>query len=384
MALSYKFRGSFANLWMPVTEEFLETLRKAYPTIFDVFETFNFETIRQKITTKVNAWCAPVLPDGRRGCLSNRGRRPEDVLLMFKICLIQRLLGCSDAEMECRMNTDLSLRYLLDFDPNSAIYKAPSQKTIWKYRDIFIQSGVFEEFNLDTMAAIAAQPLVESDDARVIDSSFVEAPIQRNTREENQAIKDGDGDKLWLDQPRKKCQKDIDARWTQKGGKRFFGYKLHIKISAATKLILSAIITAANVHDSQVIAPLLNATDAWKTLYADSGYRGQEQEAIVRFFGMTPCFCERAYRGHPLSAEQKNENTKKSSVRCRIEHTFGFIENSMGGSTVRSIGMKRAVGLQHLTVLAYNLHRLSQLVRGKAIVPVTLRLNEAQQDLSPG
>lgn len=52
----------------------------------------------------------------------------------------------------------------------------------------------------------------------MIDASFVLAPKQRNTREENKQIKQGKGGDLWKDKPRKKSQKDIDARWTKKAG----------------------------------------------------------------------------------------------------------------------------------------------------------------------
>jgi len=42
---------------------------------------------------------------------------------------------------------------------------------------------------------------------------------------------------LWNDQPKKKRQKDIDTRWTQKGGQKYFGYKDHAKIDTKSKLI---------------------------------------------------------------------------------------------------------------------------------------------------
>ena len=44
----------------------------------------------------------------------------------------------------------------------------------------------------------------------MIDASFVLAPKQRNSRAENNQIKQGKGSDLWKDKPRKKCQKDID------------------------------------------------------------------------------------------------------------------------------------------------------------------------------
>ena len=64
-------------------------------------------------------------------------------------------------------------------------------------------------------------------------------PRQHNTLEENKQIKDEEGDGLWKDKPHKKCQKDTDARWTQKGGVDCFDYKNHIKSNAKSKLIIS-------------------------------------------------------------------------------------------------------------------------------------------------
>lgn len=52
-----------------------------------------------------------------------------------------------------------------------------------------------------------------------------------------------------------------------------------------------------------------------------------------------------------------------SSVRSRIEHAFGFIEESLGGSVVRSIGLIRAKFNITLTSLVYNICRLGQIVQ---------------------
>ena len=53
-------------------------------------------------------------------------------------------------------------------------------------------------------------------EGQMIDASFVLAPKQRNSREENEKIKKGEGKELWNDKPQKKNHKDIDARWTRK------------------------------------------------------------------------------------------------------------------------------------------------------------------------
>ena len=78
----------------------------------------------------------------------------------------------------------------------------------------------------------------------------------RNTREENKTIKKGEGNSLWNDNPHKKCHKDIDARWTKKGGEAFCDYKNHAKVCRKTKLIMGYDTTSASVHDSKLWAVL--------------------------------------------------------------------------------------------------------------------------------
>ena len=38
----------------------------------------------------------------------------------------------------------------------------------------------------------------------------------------------------------------------------------------------------------------------------------------------------RAFKNKPLTDTQKESNTRKSKVRVRVEHVFGFMENSYG------------------------------------------------------
>jgi hypothetical protein len=56
---------------------------------------------------------------------------------------------------------------------------------------------------------------------------FAYAPKQRNTREENALIKEGQTPAQWLEpeHKRKLAQKDVNARWTSKGLERHYGYK---------------------------------------------------------------------------------------------------------------------------------------------------------------
>ena len=47
--------------------------------------------------------------------------------------------------------------------------------------------------------------------------------------------------------------------------------------------------------------------------------------------------------------------------RSRVEHIFGFMEMSMNGMYIQSIGIKRATGIIGLMNLTYNMFRKIQL-----------------------
>jgi hypothetical protein len=71
--------------------------------------------------------------------------------------------------------------------------------------------------------------------------------------------------------------------------------------------------------------------------------------------------CEKGYRNKPLTEEQKANNTEKSRFRSRVEHIFGFMEMSMNGMYINSIGIRRAAAIIGLMNLTYNMFRKIQL-----------------------
>jgi IS5 family transposase len=92
----------------------------------------------------------------------------------------------------------------------------------------------------------------------MVDATIVPVPKQRNSGDENEAVKAGRIPGAWDNKPAKLRQKDRDARWTKKHGKSFFGYKNHVNADAKHKLIRRYEVTDAAVHDSQKLDRLLN------------------------------------------------------------------------------------------------------------------------------
>ncbi|MEI9897115.1 MAG: hypothetical protein WDN28_25445 [Chthoniobacter sp.] len=64
-----------------------------------------------------------------------------------------------------------------------------------------------------------------------------EAPRQRNDREQNRRIKEGERPEEFDRQPAVGRQKDSEARWTKKNEEVHYGWKNHVKADAQTKLI---------------------------------------------------------------------------------------------------------------------------------------------------
>ena len=60
---------------------------------------------------------------------------------------------------------------------------------------------------------------------------------------------------------------------------------------------------------------------------------------------------------------QKESNRKKSKVRCRVEHVFGYMEQSMRGLVFRGVGIVRAKANIAMTNLVYNMCRLAQIIK---------------------
>jgi IS5 family transposase len=180
-------------------------------------------------------------------------------------------------------------------------------------------------------------------DTVIIDSSMVEVDRPRNTKEEDEAIKEGKVPEEWKKETnrKKKAQKDMDARATFKHGRSYFGYKNHLAIDAESKVIVSSKTTPASVHDSQVCKDLIDKEA--KQVYGDSAYVGEPIAKELKEKcgnGVILHMNNRAYRNRALTAEEKETNRECSRIRARLEHIFGWMKMLFKNTQVQSIGLK--------------------------------------------
>ena len=199
-------------------------------------------------------------------------------------------------------------------------------------------------------------------EGKIIDASFVDVPRQRTSREENEEIKQGKVPESFQQNENRMEQKDVAARWAKKSEAGHDGYKNHVKADRTPKLIEDYDVTDASVHDSQVVEDLVETGDG--IVHADSAYTGDAIETILEEHGVTGEICEKGSRNHPLTTAQKKRNRKKSNIRVRVAHMFGFMTNTMkDGLNMRWIGMSRITAGIGLLNLVYNLARYEQILR---------------------
>lgn len=289
---------------------------------------------------------------------SKGGKPPFDPVLMFKVLVLQKFHGLSDDATEEQIFDRTSFKNFLGLRIGDDI---PDAKTLWDFKQRIEAEGregsrkLFEAFG----SILEGKGLLAKEGS-IIDASFVEAPRQRNDREQNQRIKEGKRPEEFDKNPAVGRQKDSEARWTKKNNEVHYGWKNHVKADLKTKLIIKASTTAASVHDSQVFKDLLDGKD--QAVLADSAYHSAEHEAHLIELDAQEFLMRKGTRGKPLSEEEKQTNHSISRMRVRVEHIFARMAQ-MGADWCRSIGLKRATQHNHLSNLVYNMDRYACLVR---------------------
>jgi IS5 family transposase len=300
--------------------------------------------------------CTETKPEERQ---SNAGRKPYDTILKFKIVVLQSLHNLSDEQTEYLIRDRLSFMRFLDLELEDPV---PDATTIWLFREALAEAGLIDQLFARFGQHLEAEGYIARG-GQIIDATIVSVPKQRNTKEENEAIKAGKTPEGWEKQPAKNAQKDKDARWTKRNDESLYGYKNHVGVDKAHKLIRKWDATNAAVHDSQKLDDVLDLSNTGKEVWADSPYRSVQIEVGLKEKGLQSRIHRRAARNRPLSERQKSANTTRSKVRARVEHVFGHQQSSMGGKIVRTIGIVRARFKIGMMNLGYNIRRLVQLER---------------------
>lgn len=266
---------------------------------------------------------------------SERGGRPNcDVILMFKILILQQWYGLSDLEVERQMADRISFMAFLGFpDP------FPDSRTIWLFKERMAETG--------------KQEMVWAELQRQLDAMGLQ--VKRGTVQDATFIEADPGSSKKLRGENAKTRRSRDGTWAKKGSESHFGYKLHQKTDIDYCLIREIETTTASLHDSQV-----DLSVEGEPVLRDRGYFGVKAKGID--FTM-----KRRTTDLPLSELDKERNRLISVLRSPGERPHAVIKRVFGAGSVLVTTVKRVGVKMMVTAFAFNLYQLCTLKNARII-----------------
>jgi IS5 family transposase len=260
---------------------------------------------------------------------SERGGRPNfDVILMFKILILQQWYGLSDLEIERQIADRLSFMGFLGF-PDTI----PDSRTIWLFRDRMAKEGkdksVWGELQrqLDSKGLKVRRGTIQ-------DATFIEADPGSSKKPRGEDAE---------------TRRSRDGTWAIKGNELHFGYKFHSKVDLDFGLIRDIETTTASLHDSQV-----DLSVEGEVILRDRGYFGAKTKGID--FTM-----KRRTTEKPLEEIDKERNRLISRLRSPGERPFSVIKRIFRAGSVLVTTIPRVGVKMVATAFAFNLYQLCTL-----------------------
>jgi IS5 family transposase len=266
------------------------------------------------------------------------GRPPFPTEPMVRVLLIQQLNRLS----------------VQRFDGLRTSSQIPDRTTTWTFKERLIQPGASESV-FDAVNRQLSRHGYIARGGQMIDASIAQAPKQSLCKEEKAIASEGAMPADW--KPAKRHQKDMDARWTKKHGKSYFGYKVSANADKRYNLVGRIKVSRASEHYTTHFAGVLDTANTNRDILAGKGSADGEREARLSKQGWRMHIQRKGSKDKPISEAQHRRNHRIAKTRARIEHVFAGLAQ-MGGKTLRPIGLARATLHLNWKVAAYNLQRL--------------------------
>lgn len=269
------------------------------------------------------------------------GRRPIGLERMLRIYFMQHWYSLSDPGMEEALYDSRAMRDFAGIDLGTEA--APDESTILQFRHL-MEARDFGAELLRLVNVHLAEKGLKIARGTIVDATIINAPS--STKNQN-------------------GERDPEMHQTKKGNQWYFGLKAHIGVDSDSKLVHSSVVTAANVHDSQVLADLLHGDET--RVWGDSAYTGQT-DVIAEHAPKAQDFThKKGRRNAPLTEDDKRKNRTKSKVRAKVEHVFRVLKCQFGFTKVRYRGLAKnanhlfaAFALVNIVLSKRRLLRLSQ------------------------
>ena len=278
----------------------------------------------------------PLLSDLRSG---EMGRPPYPALSMLKALYLQALYDLSDPRLEQEFCDRLSFRAFCGFALDA---RTPDETTICRFRQAAAAEGVLERCFAEINRQLDAKGLMLKK-GTLMDASIVAATHKPPKKEAG----------MGAPHPR-----EPGADWTNKNGKSFFGYKLHVGVDEGSGLIRKAVFTPARIQDHEVAEALVSGDE--RAVYADRIYDSKARRAGLKALRIKDRIMHRRHRYMPaLPRWMAARNRLIARRRAPVESIFSAMKRLYGKRRTRchSLAANAADFLAFVTV--FNLRRAS-------------------------
>src|SRR5262245_444655 len=269
-------------------------------------------------------------------------------LPLFKALLLQQWYGLSDPQLEEALADRISFRRFIGF---SMMEPVPDHSTLWRFREALGRSGLAEHLFAEITRQIETNGFVLKRGS-LIDASLIPSGVNAPAPPAAPSPPDEDG------RPASKLVKsplDPDAAWTKCERGYVFGYKVHVAMDQASRIIRRALITPANVNES-VVADALICGDE-RTIYADKAYANKARRTRLKAQGIRDGIMQPAGRWHSLSRWMIHRNTIIAQSRGAIEPWFALLKHVHRFDRAPYRGLARNGAALYLAAAAMNLKR---------------------------
>ncbi len=243
------------------------------------------------------------------------GRPPVGVERMLRIYFLQQWFNLSDPAVEEALYDSAVMRQFVGIDLGRE--PVPDETTVCKFRHLLEEHQLGEQM-LGTVNLHLQGRGVRITTGTIVDATILHAPSSTKNREQ---------------------QRDPEMHQTKKGNQWYFGMKAHVGVDSKTKIIHTAVATAANVADCAVLPDLLHGEET--RVWGDQAYKGQTQ-LIKECAPQAQDHTHRRYRyKNGIDEEERAKNRTKSSVRSKVEHVFQVMKLKFGFVKLRYRGLKK-------------------------------------------
>lgn len=299
-------------------------------------------------------------------------RKPDAVgnpsypaLSMFKALLLQSWYGLSDRELSENLEDRISFSHFCGFSLDNEV---PDNSTICRFRNQLLEKGLAKPL-LDTINAQIAAGGLEIKAGVIIDASIVESARRPRKQQEVIPVDRQEGE----EEPdtgghdvKTSYSGDVEAAWTRKGKRAWYGYKVHMAVDGEHGFIMAGHATSANRADCKEMMTVVEQCDLEQgsPVMADKGYSSQENRSALATNGLYDLIMYKAARNRPLCNAERMVNRAISSGRGSVERAFGTLKKDYRLARARYLGAAK-MGMQLLMdAMAFNLKKAARMMAG--------------------